>query len=292
MKYKFVHTYRSRFRIQKMCQVLNISRSGYYKWIHREPSKRAIQEKHLLDNIKPIFEESRQTYGSPRVTDTLNKTGIKCSRSRVARIMRKYGIIAKTVRKFKVTTQSDHNYPISPNLLDGDFSVYYLNEVWVSDITYIRTKEGWLYLTIIMDLYSRKIIGWSMSHRLTAALTVIPALKMACRNSPPSEYTIFHSDRGIQYACQKFREALMNCGLKRQSMSGKGNCYDNAVAESFFHTLKTELVYHESYKTRIAARRSIFEYIEVFYNRVRKHSAIGYFSPEDFIKLIFKNKAV
>jgi len=274
-----------------MCQVLKVSRSGYYHWIHRSPSKRAIEEQHILDNIRPIFEKSKQTYGSPRITDDLNEAGIKCSRSRVARIMRKNGIRPKTVRKFKVTTQSDHNYPISANLLDGNFSVTSLNEVWVSDITYIRTGEGWLYLTIMMDLYSRKIIGWSMSHRLTAALTVIPALKMACRNSPPSEYTVFHSDRGIQYACTQFRKELKKYRLM-QSMSGRGNCYDNAVAESFFHTLKTELVYHESYKTRLAARRSIFEYIEAFYNRVRKHSALGYFSPEDFIKLIFNNKAV
>lgn len=190
-------------------------------------------------------------------------------------------IKAKTKKKYKVTTNSNHSYPIAPNLLNQNFWTNSAYRIWVSDITYIRTLEGWLYLTIILDLFNRKIVGWSMSDRLTAKKTTIPAFIQAVKRYQPLPGLIFHSDRGVQYACDDFR-GLLKTFKAIQSMSGKGNCYDNAVAESFFHTLKTELVYHQTYHTRSQVKTSLFEYIEVFYNRFRKHSALGYKSPEQY----------
>jgi len=287
MKYRFIQSNRSSFPVKKMCQVLQVTKSGYYRWTTRPESRRKQENRKLLKVIRKIFTKSRKTYGSPRITDALHDKGITVSRNRVARLMRENGIRAKIKRRFKITTQSNHKLPISPNLLKGEFFAAAANLVWLSDITYIRTLEGWLYLTIIMDLYSRKIIGWSMSDRLTARKTTIPALIHAYRNCQPLPGTIFHSDKGVQYACADFRDLLGSFKMV-QSMSGTGNCYDNAVAESFFHTLKTELVYHERYHTRMEAKRSIFEYIEVFYNRIRKHSALGYKSPEEFEILTYK----
>lgn len=211
----------------------------------------------LLARIKAIHKQSDHTYGSPRITDDLREAGFKVSRPRVARLMKKNGIHAKTKRKFKVTTNSEHNYPISPNLLNQHFSANYFGEVWASDITYIRTGEGWLYLTVIMDLFNREIIGWSMSDSLRASRTTIPAFRDACTRFHPGPGLIFHSDRGVQYACHDFREQLSGHRMI-QSMSGKGNCYDNAVVESFFSTLKKDRVYHQKYKTRWQARQSIF----------------------------------
>lgn len=287
MKYRFIQSNRSSFPVMKMCQLLKVTRSGYYRWNKEPESAREKENEKLVKEIKEIFISNRKIYGSPRITDSLRDKGIKVSRNRVARLMRDNDIRAKIKRRFKVTTQSNHKLPKSPNLLKGDFFAAAPNLVWVSDITYIRTLEGWLYLTIIMDLYSRKVIGWSMSNRLIAKTTTIPALILAYRKCQPLPGTIFHSDQGIQYACTDFRELLGSFKMT-QSMSGAGNCYDNAVAESFFHTLKTELVYHERYKTRPDAKRSIFEYIEVFYNRFRKHSTLGYKSPEEFEILTFK----
>lgn len=237
----------------------------------------------LLEKIKQIHKDSNQTYGGPRITDSLKDEGFKVSRPRVARLMKKHGIRAKTVRKFKVTTDSDHDYPISPNLLNQDFSASDFGEVWASDITYIPTKEGWLYLTTVIDLYNREIIGWAMSDSLKASKTTIPALEQAMSRFHPKPGLIFHSDRGVQYACKDFRERLAKFHMI-QSMSGKGNCYDNAVSESFFSTLKKELIYHQNYNTHWGARQSIFQYIDVFYNRIRKHSTLGYLSPVQFLK--------
>jgi len=231
-----------------------------------------------------IHAESNHIYGSPRITDTLKKEGFKVSRPRVARLMSQHGIRAKTVRKFKVTTYSDHHFPISPNLLDQDFNADRFGEVWTSDITYIRTSGGWLYLTVVQDLFNRQIVGWSMSYGLMATQTTILALKMAYDRYRPAPGLIFHSDRGVQYACEDFREQLIEYQMI-QSMSGKGNCYDNAVTESFFSTLKKEHVYHCCYKTRLQAKQSIFYYIEIFYNRIRKHSTLEYRSPVEFAKL-------
>jgi transposase InsO family protein len=241
----------------------------------------------LIEKIKDIHVESHRTYGSPRITDSLKDKGYICSRPRVARLMRKYNIRAKTKRKFKITTNSKHHYPISPNLVNQDFSATAPNELWTSDITYIRTRQGWLYLTVVLDVYNRQIVGWSMSNSLKAIHTTIPALMAAYRAHRPGPGLIFHSDRGVQYACHEFRRLLKQYKIT-QSMSGKGNCYDNAITESFFSTLKTELIYSEKYITRNQAKLSIFKYIEIFYNRKRKHSSLGNKSPYEYVTL---NKA-
>lgn len=287
MKYEFIHRYRSKFRIGKMCRVLCVSRSGYYDWIDRPDSNRAKENRVLLGVIKEIHKSSREIYGSPRITDGLSDYKLKASRPRVARLMAINGIKSKSKRKFKVTTNSDHKLPISPNLLNQNFQVDASGHILVSDITYIRTGEGWLYLTTIIDLFHRKVVGWSMSNRMTAELTTIAALKQYVKHYSPLEGVIFHSDRGVQYASEDFRKLLKKYKFI-QSMSGKGNCYDNAVAESFFKTLKTELIYHHRYWTRAQARASIFDYIETFYNRVRKHSYLGYLSPVQFEQLANK----
>ena len=266
-----------------MCRVLNVTESGYYKWRKQPPSKREQENMQLLKRIKEIHELTDQTYGSPRITDAVREEGFIVSRARVARLMRKHDIKAQTKRKFKVTTDSYHNYPISPNRLDRDFSADCFGAVWTSDITYIRTGEGWLYLTVVMDLFNREIVGWAMSNSLRASETTIPALGAACMKNCPLPGLIFHSDRGVQYACENFRE-LLSENKMLQSMSGKGDCYDNAVTESFFATLKKELVYRRRYKTRWQARQSIFKYIETFYNRIRKHSTLGNMSPVQFKK--------
>jgi transposase InsO family protein len=238
----------------------------------------------LIEKIKDIHVESHRTYGSPRITDSLKDKGYVCSRPRVARLMRKNNIRAKTKRKFKITTNSKHHYPISPNLVNQDFSATALNQLWTSDITYIRTRQGWLYLTVILDVYNRQIVGWSMSNSLKAIHTTIPAFMAAYRRHRPGPGLIFHSDCGVQYACHEFRRLLKKYKIT-QSMSGKGNCYDNAITESFFSTLKTELVYSQRYITRKQAKLSIFKYIEIFYNRKRKHSSLGNKSPYEYIIL-------
>ena len=290
MKYEFILRYRSQFRVGKMCRVLRVSRSGYYDWIDRPESKRTRENRDLLKEIKEVYQASNKVYGSPRITEELSDRGFNASRNRVARLMASNDIRSKTKRKFKVTTNSDHKLPVSPNLLGQNFYVSTPECVVVSDITYIRTGEGWLYLTMIMDLFQRKVVGWSMSRSMTAELTTIAALKQYMRTYSPGSGVIFHSDRGVQYASGDFRKLLEKHQFI-QSMSGKGNCYDNAVAESFFKTLKTELVYHERYPTRAHARASIFQYIEGFYNRVRKHSFLGYLSPEQFELKTQKNAA-
>jgi transposase InsO family protein len=272
------------FPIQKMCRVFRVSRGGYYAWLVRPISQREKENLRLVERIKMIHAETDENYGSPRMTAVLWDEKYTVSRPRVARLMRKNGIRAKTRRKFKVTTNSDHKYPISPNLLKQDFTVNQPGKAWASDITYIPTCEGWLYLTVIIELYNRQIVGWAMSNSLSASETTIPALQHAHSRFQPCKDLIFHSDKGVQYACNEFRKRLSLFQMI-QSMSGKGNCYDNAVAESFFSTLKKELVYHRNYITRWQARQSIFEYIEIFYNRKRKHSFLGNMSPEQFMKL-------
>ncbi len=264
-----------------MCRNLGVNRSGYYSWRIRKPSQREEYNIMLLDKIKSIHKGKFKVYGSPRITNGLHDLGFQCSRPRVARIMRKNNICAKTKRKFKVTTNSKHTYPISPNLLNQDFTTDAMNKIWASDITYIRTHEGWIYLTVIMDLFNRQIVGWSMSDRLTASKTTIPALLQATKHFKPASGLIFHSDRGVQFACKKFRNELNKVKM-RQSMGGKGNCYDNAIVESFFHTLKTEWIYFNCYQTIFHARQSIFEYIEIYYNRKRRHSSLGYKTPVEF----------
>jgi len=263
-----------------MCSVLEVSRSGYYAWRARAESTRSRENRRLLALIKEEHERSRGTYGSRRIHATLKRRGESCGLHRVERLMRAAGIRSKVRRKFRRTTDSDHAHPLAPNLLGQDFTVSGPNRVWVSDITYIATDEGWLYLASTMDLYSRKIVGWAMSSCITAEL-VVEALLMALELRKPETGLVHHSDRGVQYAAHDFQRLLERHGIAC-SMSGKGNCYDNAVQESFFHTLKGELCDHEHYSTRAQARTSVFEFIEVFYNRQRLHSSLGYCSPSEF----------
>lgn len=260
-----------------MCRVFCVSRAGFYEWRKRPVSERQQTDARLLSQIKASFKKGREAYGYRRVHDDLRD---QCGKHRVARLMRENNIRPKTRKKFKVTTDSKHSKPIHENHLDRKFNVSSPNQRWVSDITYISTSEGWLYLAVVMDLFSRKIIGWSMSERMKENL-VVDALKMALFKRKITSNLLLHSDRGSQYASDNYqlllRENNIDC-----SMSRKGNCWDNSVMESFFHSLKVECVYHDRYKTRDDARKSIFDYIEVFYNRQRKHSTIGYKSPEQF----------
>ncbi|MDD4276187.1 MAG: IS3 family transposase [Clostridia bacterium] len=285
--YGFIAEQREKFGVGEMCRVLGVWRSGYYSWLGRERSKREQENERLLKDIRAKFRESRETYGSPSITMELKKEGKKVNRKRVARIMRENGIRAKTKKKFKITTHSAHSYPISPNLVNMDFRASEANKVWVSDITYISTREGWLYLAVILDLFSRRIVGWSMWDRLSKQL-VMDAFLQAVGRRGSVQGLIFHSDRGSQYASYDFRKLLTRYGCL-SSMSGKGNCYDNAVAESFFHTLKTELIYGETYATRREAVSSVFEYIEVFYNRQRRHSTNRGLSPAQFEAKVLQN---
>lgn len=270
----------TRFGVERMCEILGISRSGYYAYKSRTKSKRETEREELLKEIRIVFKSSRELYGSPRITAALLSKGIKCNKKRVAMIMHSNGIKAKTVRKYKATTNSKHRLPVANNLLNQNFEVNHPNKVWSGDITYIWTKMGWLYLAVVLDLYSRRIVGWHVDKYMTKEL-VIKALKKAVINRKLRKDIIFHSDQGIQYASNEFRSVLDKEAIE-QSMSRKGNCYDNAVSESFFHTLKTELIYFEKYDTREDAKLSIFEYIEVYYNRKRIHSTIGYKSPAQF----------
>lgn len=269
-----------------MCKVFGVSRSGYYYWLGAKPSRRWKENEALLIDIRDVFESSYKTYGSPRIASELNIMGKRVSRPRVARIMRAAGLYAVRPKKFKVTTDSKHNYPIAPNLIEQQFDVFGSNQVWVSDITYIRTRQGWMYLTIVLDLYDRKVVGWAMSNNLSAKDTSLAALRMALKNRSIDQPLIFHSDRGIQYACTAFTNLLKaQNGLIEQSMSRKGNCWDNAVAESFFKSLKTEWAYRHKYGSRSEAQLSVFHWIETWYNRKRRHSYLGNKSIQEFEQL-------
>lgn len=262
-----------------MCKVLKVSRSGFYKWFKSEPSRRVLENKKLKEQIIKIYQASECTYGSPRMTEQLLAIGWRVSRPRVARIMRKYGIRSVHKRKFVITTDSKHNYPIAKNLLNRRFNVERTGQVWVSDITYIRTRDGWRYLTAVMDLADRKIIGWSISRGMQTQKTVIPAMKMALCHRPVVGPLIFHSDQGIQYASNEFRSLLKAYPLIKQSMSRRGNCWDNAVMESFFKTLKVECIYQHKTLQAWNINAIVIDYIERWYNRRRLHSALGYKTP-------------
>jgi len=272
-----------------MCKVLKVSRSCYYRWYSGGVSIRELENKMFSILIKQIFNESKQRYGSPRITAELRNKGYIISKLRVAKLMRLNGLRSKVKRKYKITTDSNHSYSISKNHLNREFTPDSLNEVWVSDITYVRTAQGWLYFTAIIDLYDRQVIGWSLSKSLSTKDTILPAWRMALSKRKIEKPLIFHSDRGVQYASNLFRSHIKSNTLIKQSMSRKGNCWDNAVAESFFKTLKSELIYHEKYESILQAKSSIFEYIETWYNRKRLHSALGYKTPvemeEEFNKL-------
>lgn len=282
MKYQFMQTHAEEFSIERMSNVFAVSRSGYYQFIGAKPSKRKQEEERLLIKIKTIHEVSRQTYGSPRVQAELREMGESCSRKKVSRIMKKAGIAAKMKKRFKVTTKANSGAIPAPNLLQQDFTAKKPNQRWVADFTYVWTQEGWLYVATVLDLFSRRIVGLSMSERMTSDL-VMQALQQAITHRNPPAYLVHHSDRGCQYTSAAF-QALLAANNIVCSMSGVGNCYDNAAKESFYHTLKTEHVYFEFYKTRAQAKQSIFEYVEIFYNRQRRHSTLGYVSPLVFEK--------
>ena len=280
MRYRAIQEHDRRYPIRLMCRVLAVSAAGYYAWRARPESPRSIQARTLLSAIRVVHQESRETYGSPRIWDALVKQGHHIGEHRVARLMRQDDIRAKTVKKWCATTQSQHRFPVAANTLDRAFTIAAPNRVWAGDITYVWTLEGWLYLAVLLDLYSRRVVGWAMGQRLTVDLAE-RALTMALANRAPMAGLLHHSDRGSQYAATSYQRVLDAHGLI-PSMSRKGNCWDNACVESFFGTLKRELVYHRRYATREEATQDIFEYIEVFYNRQRRHSTLGYHSPAEY----------
>jgi putative transposase len=269
-----------------MCQVLKVSRSGYYDWLKEPISQRKKKDMELKQEILRIYHKNRKRYGSPRIYRQLLREGYPVGKKRVARLMQELDIQAVAKRKYKATTDSAHAKPVAQNHLNRDFTPDSPNTSWVADITYIATREGWLYLATIMDLFSRKIIGWSLRNRLTKEL-VIGALDMAVNKRNLSPDLLIHSDRGSQYASELYQLLLLKHGILC-SMSGKGNCWDNAVMESFYRTLKVELIYQHKYETRRQAQRDIFEYIEIFYNRERLHSSLGYCSPEEYERLMLE----
>jgi putative transposase len=283
MKYRVIHETAKEhpnYSILKMCRILNVSRSGYYQWYKRGDSHHKKRDLELKEKILHIFNKHKQRYGSPRIHDELRDMDIRCGKKRVERLMRELGIRARHKRQFRVTTNSKHDHPVAPNLLNRQFKVNAPNKVWVADITYIRTFEGWLYLAAVMDLYSRKIVGWAMSDTISTELA-LSALRMAIQRRRPTKGLMHHSDRGVQYASHPYQKVLkahqMVC-----SMSRKGNCWDNAVMESFFSTLKTECIEGKIYLSRARAKCKIFEFIEIDYNRNRRHSSIGSMTPENF----------
>jgi putative transposase len=280
VRYGFIDGHREEFTIAAMCRILEVSVSGYYGWLKRAKSKRAQENELLLSKIQAIYKESRNQYGSPKVYRKLRQRGEAVNHKRVERLMRDNCIKAKRVKKFKATTDSRHGGPVTENVLDRAFKVSEPDKVWVSDITYVWTDEGWLYLAIFLDLFSRMVVGWSMSERMTSDL-VVSAFLMGQRRRGGRVSPLIHSGRGSQYASDSFRQQLATHSCQ-QSMSRRGNCWDNAVAESFFSVLKLELVADERFKNRREAIDSIFEYIEVFYNRSRIHSAASYLSPAEY----------
>ena len=268
------------FAVKRMCRGLRVSRSGYYAWRSHPRSARAQANAVLVERIREVHSGSRQTYGAPRIHAELQAQGHGCGRHRVARLMRRHGIVAKMTRRFRLTMRAKHNPPPAPNRLQVPFVMRQANRQWVSDLTFIPTRAGWLYLAVVLDVFSRKVIGWAMDLRITSGL-VCEALRMAIQRRRPVPGLIVHSDQGSQYASFEYQRVLTSHGLLC-SMSRKGHCSDNAVVESFFHTIKTELVGFEDYHTRDQARASLFEYIEVFYNRLRRHSTLNYRSPVQF----------
>lgn len=282
MRYQFIEKQKKAWPVNLMCRVLRVSRSGYYDWASRDQSGHSRSTQELDRRIHAIFFKHQQRYGVPRIAKTLHQEGFQCSENRIARRMRALNLRAVQAKKFKVTTDSNHSKPTAPDLLKQDFSAATLNQKWTTDITYVWTDEGWLYLAVVMDLYSRAIVGWSMNQRMTQHL-VCDALTMALFRRHFPKGTILHSDRGSQYCSKRYQRLIKINGL-RCSMGHTANCYDNAVTESFFHTLKVELVHRERYVTRREAQCSIFEYIETYYNRQRMHSAIRYQIPMVFEK--------
>jgi putative transposase len=281
VKYSFIQGQSFAFSVRLMCQLLEVSTSGYYDWIERQPSVTEQRRETLAKEIRVIHIGAKRRYGSPRIHAALRTGGYSCSVNTVAKIMKDLGIQAISHRRFRVcTTDSKHDFPIAENRLEQIFTAEAPNRVWLADITYVPTREGWLYLAAVEDLYSRRVVGWSMATNLESRL-VVDALEMAVKQRLPDENLLAHSDRGSQYASEHYQTLLAKHGIVC-SMSRAGNCYDNAPMESFFASLKKELVHHEDYATIEIAKASLFEYIELFYNRVRLHSSLGYVAPAEF----------
>ena len=280
MKFHFVEKYRDQFRIRSMCRVLGVSRSGFYAWSGRPLPRRETRNEALIVQIRETFRRSRGTYGSPRIHRALKKVGVSCGRHRVARLMQLEGIIAKTEAHFRWTSTKREDIPAAANLVQRKFHADQPNRIWASDITLLRTGQGWLHLVVILDLYSRRVVGWSMRSRPTQQL-VVEALEMAIADRRPEPGLIFHSDRGGQYLSYEVQEALDAHGFLA-STSRPGNCLDNAVVETFFKTLKTEMYYHRHFATRHEARTAVFDFIATFYNPIRLHSSLDYESPEAY----------
>ncbi len=280
MRFRFVEAEKAHYPIRLMCRCLAVSRSGYYAWRGRPPSARAKHDARLRVEIAVSHTASRRTYGSPRILSDLRAEGHQVSRKRVARLMRELGLVGRRKRRFRVTTDSKHRFPVAPNVLMRDFEVAEPNIAWVTDITYVATLEGWLYLAVILDLFSRRVVGYALSERIDRAL-VLEALREALGRRPETRDLIHHSDRGSQYASHDYREALEQAGITC-SMSRRGDCWDNAVVESFFGTLKAELLYELPLQTRDATRSAVADYIDAFYNVRRRHSSLGYQSPLEF----------
>jgi putative transposase len=283
VRFAFVRDNRGRYPVAVLCDVLSVSRSGFYAWAKRPESGRAARCRALAEQVRAAHADSRGTYGSPRVAAALKAGGVKACENTVAKVMRQQQIRSKVAGKFRVrTTDSAHANPVADNLLNRDFAADRPNAKWAADITYVPTGQGWLYLAAVIDLCSRRVVGWAMADHMRATLCA-DALRMALsrRRPPPDRTLVHHSDRGVQYACGDYRALLERHGIEC-SMSGRGDCYDNAAMESFFKTLKVELVYHEQYATREQAMASLFEYVECWYNRKRLHSSLGYRSPEQY----------
>ncbi len=280
MRYQFIQEQQGQFALAALCRVMAVSVSGYYAWSQRPPSRRQQENVRLLAQIRTAYQDSDQTYGSPRIYQDLQGRGIACSPNRIARLMHQAGITAQAPKRSVRTTHADPTLPVASNVLARQFEALTPDARWTADLTSIWTQEGWLYLAVILDLFSRRIVGWAMGHTLERSL-VLAALEMALTTRQPAEGLLCHSDRGSQYASADYQARLQQAGAVC-SMSRKGNCWDNAPTESFFASLKRELVYRTTFVSRQQARGAIFRWIEVWYNRMRRHSALGYLSPEAF----------
>jgi putative transposase len=277
VKFSFIHAEKASFPVKAMCRVLGVTRQGYYAYATRPPSTRVQQDAALCETVREVFDASGATYGSPRVLGVLKQRGWRVGKRRIERAMRSMGLTPPTPRRHKRTTTSDPSHPVAPNELARDFAATRPNERWVTDITYVWTQEGWAYLAVILDLFSRSVVGWALDSTLATRLP-LAALDVAVRRRRPTSGLLHHSDRGCQYTSAQYRDVLNRLGVT-VSMSRRGNCWDNAVAESFFASLKNELVYRRSWPTRLELHNAVFEYIEVFYNRRRLHSSLGYKTP-------------
>ena len=280
MKYRFIEDHKAEHPVRALCAALGVSHSGYYEWRNRRPSRRTRDNQRLLERIREVHQSSRENYGAHKTWAALRAAGESCGRHRVARLRQAHGIVAKRVVLFRRAYANRHSTPPAPNLLNRDFTAHRPNQVWVTDLTFVPTRRGWLYVAAMIDLFSRRIVGWSMGSRPDQQL-VMEALRMAIEQRQPEAGLIHHSDQGQVYAGSAYRAMLRTHGIV-QSMSRKGNCLDNAVAESFFSNLKNELVHHVVYEDRDQARSAIFEYMELFYNRQRLHQTLGYVSPDQY----------